>query len=155
MQILFEILEILIERSSMTVKFINPYGPIATGKKTESDFIETEQIFTGKIVDGQKIYNEISHVINDNPNDDLIYNVNIPLNELGEFIKGDELIEHISRHYPENAFKEYNKKEIAKENTNIEDYSDLLNVQHSVNIIEESPMPVSEDDTTGSFAETI
>ncbi len=129
---LFKIEHIDQEKGHCVVKFINKYGPIETNEKTIEDFKVSIEYHTGSFyANGDPIMNSRLELVNNNPNDDITYNYDIPLNNDGSFITGDELIDYIARQYPENVFEEMNKRKNASKR---QDYQQLINQEFDIDI---------------------
>lgn len=138
---LFKIEHIDQEKGHCVVKFINKYGPIETGEKTIDDFKKTIEYHTGSLhANGEPIMSSRLELTNNNPNDDITYNYDIPLNPDGSFISGDELVDFIAKQYPEYVFEEMNKRKNASKR---QDYEQLINQQFDVEI--EYPDPPIPD----------
>lgn len=117
---LFKIEDIDLENGSCTVRFINKNGAIETNKKRIKDFEQLIDVPTGSFnLDGTPIFQKKKVLINDNPNEDLIYSIDIPLNELDEYVEPDELIEHIAKQYPHDIFETIHKKKKATRKQNL------------------------------------
>lgn len=108
-------------QGQVIVKFINKYGDIFTNKKTLEDFFVIETYETGSFyANGTPILEERQVLNNNNPNEDVIYAVDIPLDSEGKFVDEDTLLKHIANHYPENEFEiNHKRKNAAKNNSNL------------------------------------
>lgn len=129
---LFKIEQIDQEKGHCVVKFINKYGPIETKEKTIEDFKVAIEYHTGSFyANGNPIMSSRLELVNNNPNDDITYSYDIPLNADGSYITGDELVEYIAKQYPENVFEEINKRKTASKR---QDYQDLINREFNIEI---------------------
>jgi hypothetical protein len=95
------------ELGNATVQFINLYGPIDTGEKTEEDFKYEVEIDTGNIRDnGTKIYST-EYRIYDNPNEDMEFNIIIPMDpDTGLYYTKNQFLQHLAEMYPQGEFLE-------------------------------------------------
>ena len=118
---LFKIERIDEIQGQVVVKFINKYGDIHTNKKTLEDFYVTEVYETGSFfANGAPILEERQVLNNNNPNEDIIYALNIPLDSEGKFVDEDELLKHIANHYPDNEFElNYKRKNAVSRSSSL------------------------------------
>lgn len=111
---LFKFENIDVEKTQAVVRFINIYGPIYTKEKTIDDFKKTIRFHTGSFKkDGSPIMETREEIINDNPNEDIIFSYDIPLNEDGSLYTPEQLVEYIAKQYPESVFENLNKRKKA------------------------------------------
>jgi len=112
------------ENGSCTVRFINPYGVIETGEKTLDDFKEIINVPTGSFeLDGTPITVQREIITNDNPNEDLVYAYDIPINNDGTYITGDDLVDYIAKQYPFYVFDSKQKRKVAPKRTDLDQLS--------------------------------
>jgi hypothetical protein len=129
----FLIKEINQQTGNSIVQYINPYGVIETGQKTLDDFKQIIDIPTGSFeLDGTPITTKKEIFTNDNPNEDLILSIDIPVDANGDFIAENELLEHIAKHYPQDIFDDREKRKKAKEK---EELSKLVGTSHEIDLI--------------------
>lgn len=115
---LFVFEEIDLQNGSCVIRFINPHGVIETKQKTLNDFKQMIDVPTGSFeLNGKPITRKKEIIINDNPNDDLIYSLDIPLNGAGEYIDLDDLVDYVARQYPDDIF--IRKHQTSKASKNI------------------------------------
>jgi len=114
---LFSIQSVDLDGGQVEVRFINKHGPIHTKQKTIEDFMVEVEV-PGEDIDknGQKIPKKEKVLTTQNPNDDLIYSVDIPIDENNNFVSEDELIRRISLLYPDDQFETYLKKKTVVKN---------------------------------------
>lgn len=126
------------------VRMINPYGPIALGEKTLEDFqIEIEIDTNDFDIDGNRIKEKRYVLSTDNPNEDLVYSYDIPLDADGNFISAEALAEHIAKQYPHDYFETtYNRKKAAERS----DLSSLLETEHEINLVYPDPAEITEEE---------
>jgi len=128
----FKIQKIDQENGYVEVRFINYLGPIFTGKKTLDDYKTTISVGTGNFTSQGEELTELREIYtNDNPNEDLIYSIDIPIDANGEFLNSDDLLKHIARHYPREQFV---RNEKAKQANPRNDIDALLNQTFEVEI---------------------
>ena len=131
---IFKIQRIDQEQGFVEVRFINFLGPIFTGKKNLDDFKTTINVGTGSFtVEGEEITEPHEMHTTDNPNEDLIYSIDIPIDSDGNFLNADDLLQHISRHYPREQFV---RNEKAKTAIPRDDINSLLNQTFEIEIID-------------------
>lgn len=112
------------ENGSCTVRFINPYGVIETGEKTLDDFKEIINVPTGSFeLDGTPITVQREIITNDNPNEDLVYAYDIPINNDGNYISGDDLVDYIAKQYPFYVFESKQARKNAPVRTDLNQLS--------------------------------
>lgn len=112
------------ENGSCTVRFINPYGVIETGEKTLDDFKQIVNVPTGSFeLDGTPVTVQREVITNDNPNEDLVYAYDIPINDDGSYISGNDLIDYIAKQYPFSVFEFKQKRKIAPKRTDLDQLS--------------------------------
>ena len=112
------------ENGSCTVRFINPYGVIETGEKTLDDFKEIVNVPTGSFqLDGTPITVQREIITNDNPNEDLVYAYDIPMNNDGSYISGDDLVDYIAKQYPFYVFESKQARKNAPVRTDLNQLS--------------------------------
>jgi hypothetical protein len=88
------------ENGCIEVSFINPYGDIETGKKTLEDFRHTSERPSGNFTsDGDPIM-IIDEWYDDNPNGDITYNYDIPVDENGNMYNRQQFLDWIALQYP-------------------------------------------------------
>lgn len=139
---LFKIESISANTGQCEVRFINKYGPIHTGEKTIEDFKQYIEVPTGTIKDDGTPVTETKVIfLTDNPNEDFVWNIDIPIAN-GVFITGDDLLEHIANHYPYDIFDQMNARKNAQ---NKQDLLQLANGVYSIDIVTTAPGVVIED----------
>jgi len=132
--------EVDLQNGSVTVRFINPYGVIETGQKTLDDFKTIIQVETGSFLeDGTPIMRPQQIILNNNPNEDLIFAYDIPLDEQEQFVNGDELIEYIARQYPDKDFEDMQKRKTAEPRPDLEQLKTQRFDVEVVRILNEQP----------------
>jgi hypothetical protein len=137
----FKILDIDQNVGSVTVQFINKFGPLYTGEKKEEELFEVVITPTGDYDNkGNQIYEEKKLPLH-NPNEDLTLNVDIPMTADGSFVSSDELLEHIAKHYPEDIFLDSKKRKEAKPKKEL---SSLVGQEFEINL--HYPDPVNYED---------
>lgn len=88
------------EEGTIVVRFINPYGVIATGEKTMEDFRHVAVRPTGNYdSEGQPITFE-EEWYDENPNADIVFNYDIPLDENGNMYDKQQFIDWIMLQFP-------------------------------------------------------
>jgi hypothetical protein len=128
------------------VRLINPYGPIQSGEKTLEDFqIEIEVDTTSFDLEGNRIREKRTVMSTDNPNEDLVYAYDIPLDENGNFISAEELANHIARQYPHDQFEAAYSRKQAVQRT---DLTALLDVEHEIDVVYPDPIEISDTGET-------
>lgn len=146
---LFKIEKIDQEKGHCVVRFINKYGPIETGEKTLDDFKIMIEYNTGSFyANGAPIMSTQEQIVNNNPNEDIIYNYDIPLNLDGTFISANSLVDFLAKQYPESVFEDMNKRKKASK---IEEYNQLINQEFNIEIEYPDlspPIPYVEDITS-------
>lgn len=139
----FKIEEINQSNGYCIVRFINKYGPIYTGEKTLEDFLTTIEIPTGDINnDGTIVTTSTQVAITDNPNDDSINSVDIPIDVNGQYISSDALLEHIAKHYPHDYFEDMKNRKTALLNS---DLNSLVNQHYEITIEYPDPITVTQN----------
>lgn len=123
----FKVQNINQEFGFVEVRFINFLGPIFTGQKVFDDFKKKIKVPTGSFsLEGEEIFEEKEIMITDNPNEDLIYSIDIPLDENGQFVDQDQLLQHIARHYPREQFMHAYKAKMAPVRSDLEQLKDSV-----------------------------
>jgi hypothetical protein len=117
---LFSIQNVDLDNGQVEVRFINKYGPIYTKQKTIQDFMVEVEV-PGENIDknGQQIPKKEKVLTTQNPNDDLIYSIDIPIDENNNYVSEDELIRRISLLYPNDQFEAYLKKKTVVKNNQL------------------------------------
>lgn len=134
---LFEIIKIDDTNGTMTVKFINQFGCIQTGEKTIEDFMEIVDVPTGSFtLEGVPITKPQTILINDNPNEDLVNNIDIPYDENGQYFSIDKLLNHVATHYPYDFFYDKHKR---KQLTIANEIKQLVGQKIEISISTEQP----------------
>jgi len=134
----FKIEEVNSSVGHVTVRYINIYGPIESGEVTLEDLAQVVEIPTGDFnLDGTPITRQET-IYPDNPNEDLIYNVDAPIVD-GQFVTGDALLEHIARSYPFDIFEDMK----ARKNTPTNPALDALSGKaYQINLVYPDPESV-------------
>lgn len=129
---LFKIENIDLNNGNVTVRFINKYGPIYTNEKTIEDFmIEVEVPGDTFTQEGVNIPKKEKVLITNNPNDDLVYSVDIPLDQDNKYVPEEQLLQTISMLYPTDQFELYLKKKTAIKNELLEN---MVGVEYEITI---------------------
>jgi hypothetical protein len=140
---LFKIEKIDLVNGSCEVRFINPHGPIETKQKQLSDFVEIIDVPTGSFeLDGTPITKKMQINTNDNPNDDIIWAIDIPLDENEQYIDSEKLVEYISKQYPHEFFERKRKTILASKNENIKS---LEKQEFEINLTYPDPQEIDGD----------
>jgi hypothetical protein len=122
----------------ITVRYINPYGPIESGEITYAELVKVIEIPTGDFnEDGSPIV-RVETVHPDNPNEDLIYNVDAPVVD-GQFLTGGALLEHIAKSYPFDIFEDMRARKEAPHSTDLES---LTGKEFQINLVYPDPVEI-------------
>jgi hypothetical protein len=133
------------ENGQAVVRLINPYGPISTGSKTLAELSTTVDVPTGdRNSDGSVVFQSETFPP-ENPNDDLVYNYDIPLNVDGTMYDLAQFTDFIKTQYPIYMFREQNSRRVG-----VIDPALKATVGEEVNIeveeiIEEPSVPPAEE----------
>lgn len=111
----FIIEEIDQEKGSCKVRFINPHGPIETGK------IKLEDVDPSI----------------ENPNHDIVYVYTLPLDDVGQYFPAESLIQHFAAQYPHFEFDVMKMRMQAKKRS---DYKSILNERFDVSLFFSRPI---------------
>lgn len=134
----FKFESIDIEKKSIVVRFINPYGPIESGKTTIEELTTHHEIPTGDFYGNGTPIMEKFTTQPDNPNEDIIWNYDIPIDENGNLFDKQKMIDFLSNQNYHNLFDQYK----IKQESNIDD--ELINSINEIIHIE-IPEPVSSN----------
>lgn len=93
----FEILKTDIENNVIKVKYINLSGPVELG---EVPYDPEDQ---------------------SNPNRDIIFNLQIPLDENGNIVSNQEILDFVASQYPQDEFDRINNRIVLASNTSVVD----------------------------------
>lgn len=101
------------EEGTVVVRFINPYGVIETGEKTMEDFRHVSVQPTGNFDDkGQPLtFEEVWY--DENPNADIVFNYDIPLDENGDMYNKQQFLDWIILQFPHDMVV---KKDVRRRN---------------------------------------
>lgn len=134
----FKILNIDQDGGSVEVEYINPYGPIESKEKTLEDFLVESPRLTDEFDPdtGERKIEMDMIPVNNNPNDNLIYAIDIPLTEEGNYVGQQKLLNHITRYFPTNEFETYLSRKNARHNGTLDS---LVNQEIEMEIVEPEP----------------
>jgi hypothetical protein len=125
------------------VRLINQYGPIQLGTHTLDDYLVEIEIDTPHFdLEGNRIKEKRMVMSTDNPNEDLVYSYDIPVNSDGDFISAEALTEHISKQYPHDYFETTHSRKLAAERS---DLSNLLSTEHEIDLVYPDPIEIIEE----------
>ena len=126
MNINFKIESMDAKQGTCLVRYINPYGVIATGAKQLSDFEVEVDVPTGNyLASGAPETEKKVMLSTDNPNDDIVCSVSM-IDENGVPVPPSELPNVIAARYPTQIFESRKALAIASN-----DYSAVINKQYS------------------------
>jgi len=97
------------EKGTCSVRYINALGPIETGKIKKEDVDPSVE----------------------NPNHDIIYVYNLPLDEDGQYFPADALIQHFAAQYPHLEFEVMQMRMKARKRA---DYQSIINERFDVSL---------------------
>lgn len=142
----FKIESINLNNGHCIVRFINKYGVIYTGEKTLDDFKSIIEIPSGSFeLDGTPIMKQVESINNNNPNEDYIWNIDIPVDENNNFISKDDLITHIAKQYPHDIFENDRRRKTATKDDSI---LDIIGNDYEITLITSEPEVFFEDPLT-------
>jgi hypothetical protein len=125
------------------VRLINPYGPIQLGTCSLDDFLIEIEVDTNDFdLEGNRIKEKRMVMNTDNPNEDLVYSYDIPVNSDGNFISAEALTEHIAKQYPHDYFETVYSRKLAEERS---DLFDLLSTEHEIDLVYPDPIEIIEE----------
>jgi hypothetical protein len=127
----FKILSIDQDKGEAVVCFINKNGPIETGIKTIDDFKRTYEIASGNYYSNGSPIMTTMEAYEDNPNEDLIYNIIIPMTSNTEFMSATDFKSYVAKTYPHEEFEEIEKRKIN--NIPIE-YNNLVDIEENITV---------------------
>lgn len=90
------------ETATLTVRFVNPYGPLALLQKKPEEC--TYEFKVQRVNDDGEVETAIVVEPIENPNGDEIINIPAPKSPEGRFLQGEALHEHICRYAPTNRW---------------------------------------------------
>lgn len=141
----FKIESIDEENGQAVVRSINPYGPIETGSKTIEELSTTVEVPTGDLnLDGSVVF-QSETFLPENPNEDLIYNYDIPLNVDGTMYDLAQFTDFIKIQYPMYMFREQNSRRGGVVDPALKDIVGKEVTIEVEEIIEAPPVPPAEE----------